>query len=428
MLRSLSAKEKYTFLLHFLFCTLDSFSSGIFLLRENILKKTFFASDGKVVALFTATVGIFILSSYINELIRRTRKKKRFVRLVAVVTRLPMLMFLFFPSSPDRYEAEPIYSYLYIVAFGLFYMGTTAILPVINLLIKSNYSPKYFHKLYSWASTWGMVIVILSTFGAGEWLNQSEYNYRYIYAGVGITGLLAVWILTRIPFTSTPPKVRYSLFRSVAISYVRAYRILKRNKPFFHFELSFMLYGLAFMGGYALIKVYYEEVLHLSYASLALNENVANFWKIVAMPIVAILLGRIDPRRFQMFPFLFFALMYAFLILAQYIDVSYDLGNNYIIYWMLFFAMTSYGIFYAMNTLTWNIGSTYFCKPHEVSDYQSVHLVLTGLRGVFAPWVGYLFFVRFESYTAVFAIAIVLLLCAVGLLGYSAKKYPIVNG
>jgi predicted MFS family arabinose efflux permease len=91
------------------------------------------------------------------------------------------------------------------------------------------------------------------------------------------------------------------------------------------------------------------------------------------------------------------------------------------IYYTLLFYIFFHGVFAATMSLLWNIGSAYFCKPDEAGTYQSLHLSLTGIRGIAAPLLGIFFYEQF-GFTVTFSLAVIFSLGAVGLMIWSAKK------
>lgn len=41
------------------------------------------------------------------------------------------------------------------------------------------------------------------------------------------------------------------------------------------------------------------------------------------------------------------------------------------------------------TTIAWTLSSIFYAPKNEVSNYQAVHITLTGVRGVFSPALGY---------------------------------------
>ena len=55
------------------------------------------------------------------------------------------------------------------------------------------------------------------------------------------------------------------------------------------------------------------------------------------------------------------------------------------------------GIGFGGGMLAWNLGHQHFAPPHRDSQYMSVHVMLTGLRGLFAPFLGVAIFTAFAA-------------------------------
>lgn len=61
--------------------------------------------------------------------------------------------------------------------------------------------------------------------------------------------------------------------------------------------------------------------------------------------------------------------------------------------------------------VSWNMGSIFFAGNEDSSMYQSIHVTLTGVRGIFAPLLSLLIKRIFNVY-AVFIAAIIFFLLA----------------
>jgi hypothetical protein len=61
--------------------------------------------------------------------------------------------------------------------------------------------------------------------------------------------------------------------------------------------------------------------------------------------------------------------------------------------------------------MAWNMGSIYFAGKQDASIFQSVHVTMTGIRGLVAPALGYALLKLFNI-TTVFAVAAGFLLSA----------------
>ncbi len=56
---------------------------------------------------------------------------------------------------------------------------------------------------------------------------------------------------------------------------------------------------------------------------------------------------------------------------------------------IVFIAYTIFGIAMAGVNLSWNMSSIFFAGKEDASMYQSVHVTMTGIRGLIAPILGF---------------------------------------
>ena len=72
-------------------------------------------------------------------------------------------------------------------------------------------------------------------------------------------------------------------------------------------------------------------------------------------------------------------------------------------------------------SLLWFIGSAYFSNDDNAANYQSVHVTLTGVRGLFAPLLGVMFY-EVLGFSWTFGIGIVSLTIAMIIMLWSMKS------
>jgi Na+/melibiose symporter-like transporter len=209
-------------------------------------------------------------------------------------------------------------------------------------------------------------------------------------------------------------------WQSVLKSALSMIGIVRKNGSYRHFEIAFMLYGFAFMISNTVITLFFERVLHLNYSSVAFYKNAFNILAIIMLPFFGRLMGSMDPRRFGVFSFLAMLLSVLFIALSQYVPVSIDLYGIKIFYMLIVYVIFM-GIFTASIQILWYIGSAYFCSTQEAGDYQSVHLILTGVRGMIAP-TGGVFLYELAGFTWTFIISMLLLLAAIGVMMWSYRR------
>lgn len=413
--------EKTTFRIHMLYSILEGFVLGVLALNEFVFIKSLKGSNFEIGILFQFSVVVFTGLIFINEFLRRIRNKKKLLLITAFVTRAPLFLLFFFPKSDAAMQGNGIFHLIFLAIFFMYFLASPIVLPNINLFLKSNYRHENFSKLYSSATSINKVVMLIITFAYGFLLDWNPYAYTYVFPFVAVLGIGSIHLLSKIPYDpSVSIEIKKTFLESIRSSWHNMYTLVKNNKPYLHFEIGFMLYGFAFMSTVAVITIYFDRALGLNYSSIAFYKNAYNIIAILLLPFFGRLLGKIDVRKFAAITFAAMMFYLLFLALTEYFPAFVKVFNIKI-YFMLLFYILFHSIFAASMSLVWYIGSSYFGKDDEAGELQAVHLSLTGVRALFAPLIGIVFYEMF-GFTITFVIAIVLLLFAIILMLWSSKK------
>jgi hypothetical protein len=361
----------------------------------------------------------------LNEWIRRTVNKARFIRWLAWITRLPLLALFFFPHSSGAEGSAQLYGTIFLLIFLLFYLANPIIYPIINLFLKSNYKHENFGPLYSYATGVNKLVMLGATLGIGIWLDADPYAFTLVYPVMALLGIASIYILAMIPYkpAGEVPSPSLGIWHSSRESLKNMSRIFRINKAYRDFETGFNLYGFAWMTTVAVITIYFDKELNLTYSSVAFYKNSYNLISILLFPFFGKLIGSIDPRRFAIYTFMSLFLYFFFLVLTRVFPANTTVAGIQL-YYMLIPAFLSHAVFAATMGLLWYIGSAYFSKKEEAADYQSVHLTMTGIRALYGPILGVLFYQWFGiTWTFIFAMGA--LLIAVFIMHNSMRKHPV---
>jgi MFS family permease len=418
--KNLSYTERKTFRLHLLYSMIEGLVLGVIALNEFVFVKSLQGTDVLLSLLFSFSVVVLLFSLFLNEFLKRYSNKRKLLIAVALVTRLPMLALLFFPDHFVSEDQMLIYHALFLIIFLFYFSAQPVILPIINLYLKNNYSHENFGKLYSYSAMLNKLLMLLITFGFGILLDFDYFAFRYVYPLIGILGILSIIILASIRTDHIEIRSKSNLINSVRNSYREFIQIIKHNKAYRDFEIGFMLYGIAFMSTAVLIPLFYNEILALNYTSMGFYKNFYNIIAIATLPLFGRLLGGIDPRKFAVYTFSFMLISIILTALTEYFTWNIQLWGIQF-YLVLMLANICYGLFAASMPLLWNIGSAYFCEKGEVATYQSIHLSLTGLRGIFAP-LSAVVILSLSNYSITFAFAVLFLLLGIGMMLFSLRR------
>jgi len=420
-LQALPQNEKFVFRKHLIYSLLDGLILGVLALNEFVLIKSLHGTNFQIGLLVQFTTLAFLVSIIINEILKRVLDKKKFIQLAAIITRAPFLIIAFFPQSHNIVEANPVFQHIFLAIFFVYFLNDSLLLPVITMILKSNYSQDNFGYLYSFATSANKVVMLLVTFFYGILLDNNNFAFVYMYPLVGLSGIISVYLLTQIPIKSDSTPIKQSLAVALKGALSEMAFILKTNKPYRDFQISFMLYGFAFLITQAIITIFFEKELKLNYSSVAFYKNAYYIIAIILMPYFGKQINKMDPRKFGAITFLLMMFYLIFVALTEFFPYSFEFwGIKF--YYTLIIAFIFNGFFAATMSLLWYIGSAYFAEHNNVATYQSIHISLTGVRGMIIPLLG-IALLDYIHYSGVFLSGIVLLFIAVLVMIWSMKRY-----
>lgn len=423
-LPDINSLEKRTFRLHLAYSVIEGFILGSLALNEFIFIKSLKGTNLELGILFQMSLVVFLLLVFVNEFLKQIRKRGLFLRRVGVITRFPLLLLIFFPRSAEALQATSMYHLFFLLIFLVYYLAAPVVNPTINLFLKNNYRSQNFGSLYSYATSVNKIVMLVTTFIYGLLLDYESFAFTYVLPASGLLGMVSIWFLSEINFTPQDlPGKKSTFWQSVRESIKNMYRILRNNRPYLHFEISFMIYGFSYMITYAVTTIFFYEILNLNYSSVAFYKNSYNILAIILLPFFGKLMGKFDPRQIGVISFGALGLYLFFLALTGYLPYYTDiLGVK--LYFTLVFYVIFQGLFAATMPLLWNIGSAYFGNNNEAEIYQSTHLFLTGVRAMSAPVTGILYYEKF-GFTLTFAIAIAAVFLAILVLLWSFRRRKI---
>ncbi|MDK2979403.1 MAG: hypothetical protein PWP52_2117, partial [Bacteroidales bacterium] len=405
LLKNLNDKELRTFYLHITFSVIDGMIRGALLLNEYVFIKSLNGSSYQLSVLFQSSVIVLLLSVFFNELIYRSKRKRRLLRRAGFLTHLPLLFLLFFPQNPEVYTINSIYHYIFLFIFFTYYLSYPIVLPTINLFLKNAYTNENFGRMYGVSASVRQVLLMITVFILGLLLDADEFAFTWFFPVLGVLGFLSIVLFSRIEYIpKTVADYSEGILQAVVGSFKKMVHILKTNKAYLDYQIAYLFYGFSFMSTRSVINIFYDKELALNYSSVAFYQNAYNILAIIMLPFFGKLIGNIDPRRFTVLPFIFLAGYILFIGLSAFVPAHFELWNLEI-YIMLLIATLFYSFFTATMPISWNIGSSYFGSNEEAGNYQSIHLFATGFRAIFSPLLGVALYEWF-GFSWTFAIAI----------------------
>lgn len=98
-------EERRTFRLHLAYSIIEGFILGVLALNEFVFIKSLLGSNYQLGVLFQFSMLVFLFLLFINEFLKRIKKRRVFLRRVGIITRLPLMLLFFFRDHPKRCRA-----------------------------------------------------------------------------------------------------------------------------------------------------------------------------------------------------------------------------------------------------------------------------------------------------------------------------------
>lgn len=395
--------EKKTFRLHLISQFFNGISLGILLLQDVILKKSLEASSFEVTVLIFMTSIAFLFSIYGAEIINRAARPGLTAFILGSSGKLFLFLIPFFDTP-----------FIFIFAIAVMSIIDSLLLPSWNIVYKHNYTAEKRSSLYSYASSLSTATLLLMATVFGYFLDLNHDLYKLLFPVAGILGIIMYYNLMKMLnffFSKEAENVErsfrmdLSLLKDILILPIRnSIRILKTNRRFLVFEINFFVYGMAFMISSPAIPVFLVDGLDLAYTPISFAKGlIFHSALIIFTPISGKILGINNPTKFSGYMFLLLILFPLILLAAKYFPL-WGIYNSPV--HILFLSFFLFGTAMSGVTIAWNLSSIYYAPHNEVSNYQAVHVTLTGVRGLFSPILGY-------AIMQIFSIEIALILASI---------------
>lgn len=391
-LKNLSPSEKHSTYLLLIAALFNGVVQSLNQTQDIIARKALHAQDWQLMLMTMIWPISNFLSIWWGRIFENSCHKSRYFLLAGIVGRLSMVYALWLVSMNE-----------YMVLLGLVFSANSLLIPAQNSIYQRNIDISRRAKVFGYTISLGMIVSIAFTFFAGRMLDINEQSFRWILVATGFCGFVSCAVLSmiRIQVPIGSKNCSRSSFRNHLLDPIkRTLTLLKENKPFAAFERSFSIYGMGFIMMQPIIPIYLVDKLNLSYTNNFLAKGVLSQ---VGLLLLSPIIGKIHDR---MHPFKFISRSFALLMVFPLLFVVSSLwgGESIIPVVIVFVAYFIFGVAMTAVNVSWNMSSIYFAGKDDASMYQSVHVTMTGIRGLIAPMLGFAL-LRIFNITAVFVVA-----------------------
>ncbi len=367
--------------------------------QDIIARKALHAQDWQLMLMTMIWPVANFFSVWWARVFERSCHKNRYFLLAGVLGRLTLVYAIWLVTMNE-----------YLVLLGLLFASNSLIVPAQNSIYQRNINQRRRARVFGLTLSLAMGVSVLVTFVAGRLLDIREQSFRWILVVTGLSGFIHAVVLSLIriqePLTErscTPLSLKQTLLEPIT----GTLKLLRDNKPFARFERSFSIYGMGFIMMQPVIPIYLVDKLQLNYTTNFLAKGILSQ---LGLLFLSPLLGKLHDR---MHPFRFISGAFALLMVFPLLVVVSSLwsGGQLLPVILVFAAYLVFGIAMAAVNVSWNMSSIFFAGQQNASIYQSVHVTMTGIRGLIAPVLG-IALMKIFNITAVFVVAAGFLLLA----------------
>lgn len=244
--------------------------------------------------------------------------------------------------------------------------------PVLLDIYTTNYPPNQRGHYMKYPNVLSAVSAILFGFIGGKFLDANIENYTIVFIIMAIVALLAGLIVKTIP---SEPFSRDNIgnpFQSISL--------IGKDKLFGSMLGAWMILGI---GNLICLPIRYEYLANPAYGLDINNTQIALI--MIAIPAVTKILSTfLWANLFDKLKLITTRNLNNWFFLLSVI--LFFLSDNLI---LISIASACQGIALGGGKIFWNLWVTKIAPPKKVSSYMSVHMALTGIRGSFAPFLGY---------------------------------------
>lgn len=221
-------------------------------------------------------------------------------------------------------------------------------------------------------------------------LEADERLYHWVIPGLLLVSLVGIWRWTKVRVRGEPGLLRaergvsgsaagLSAVGGASFNPMAMVRVLRNDGLFARYMGCMFLLGTGNLAVIPLLVVVLREQFGEAYmGGIGLTHSIPLAVMPLTIPMWTKLLQRVHVIRFRA--------IHAWVFVAASVCAMAAalMGSS----WMFVVWALLQGLGFAGGTLAWNLGHLDFAPPGLATQYMGVHVTLTGVRGILAPFLG----------------------------------------
>lgn len=267
------------------------------------------------------------------------------------------------------------------------WLAWSGVITIRTTVWRANYPDANRAQIAGRLATVQAIMMTIAGFMIGETLDYSSQAFRYLFPAMSLFGFLGAWLYIRVRLRGQNRLARAerggTRDERPSLNPFAGIRVLKADRPYAGYMACMFVFGFGNLMIGPTLAIILTDQFQASYLEAILATMIIPLIVMpFAIPFWARLLDRIKVIAFRTLHSWVFVLASAL----------YLIGVEFNLFAVVLVASGMLGLGFSGGMLAWNLGHQYFAPPHRDSQYMSVHVMLTGLRGLIAPFVGVLLY------------------------------------
>ena len=348
-----------------------------------VLKKGFEGVEGLgentidyAVGAIAASAAIGNLSSGLWSSLATGRRKVPFLTGLMIATTCCVVLMTFIP-----WTAFGAWMLVSLVVLGwIFWSGVVTIRTTVW---RANYPDADRATVAGRIATVQVLVMALAGLLIGYALDRSMESIRLVFPLLAVFGVVGAMVYSRVRLRGQSRLARAertgSASERASMNPLMILRVLGEDRRYAGYMTCMMVFGFGNLMIGPTVTIILEDEFQTDYLVAILITTVIPLAIMpFAIPIWARLLGRMHVISFRAIHSWLFVLT-GLLFLG---------GTIFGIFSLIVLGSICMGIAFGGGVLAWNLGHQHFARPEQDSLYMSVHVTLTGVRGIIGPYLG----------------------------------------
>lgn len=328
------------------------------------------------VAAVTAAPSLANITSFIWATITHGRSKIKYITWLQVATAVFVALIAVSPSTLGGLVVLTLSTYAARICW-------TGVILIRTAVWRNNYPRADRARVAGKLASVQAIVLSIVAFVLGLAMDWNEASFHWLFPLAAAGGLIGTAIYAKVRLRGQRRLIRAELAGAgldrPSLSPLAVWHVLASDPQYRRFMINMFVFGLGNIMLIAPLAIVLQDVFRLGYwPAILVTSAIPTVIMPLAIPLWARLLERSHVVQFRS--------IHAWSYVAASLGMLIAVTSHHA--WMLFFTAVLTGVANAGGMLAWNLGHHDFAKDHNASQYMGVHVTLTGIRGLIAPFLG----------------------------------------